>query len=148
MSFGKFKSLHGEDPPRQIIQTAEVHSGKVSKRGLRSGSTFGHVSADLFTLTNQERHNGKPSLDWIVTNAGSNPFSVAGDSGAWVYDTDGCAVGVVVGRATGFRQNRVSGIFTPEDCDNQSYHFISPINAVLQDIERVTGCKVTLNLDL
>ena len=131
-----------------ISDTAELQTGRVCKQGATTGKTFGYVSADHFVLLNQEQHGGRPSLDWIVTNrVGQVHFSVGGDSGAWLYDTQGSLVGLVVGQATGLRKTRASGTIHPADSEFEGWHYITPIGAVFRDIERVTGCQVTVNLD-
>ena len=141
--------MHREEPARQLVDTADVAAGKVCKQGAKSDATFGVVSADRFVLLNHNEHGARPSLDWVVATSADDPeISRGGDSGAWVYDANGCLVGVVVGRAVGVTMRRThpsSGVLEPERVvAEQSWHWITPIRPIFRDIERVTGCKVTL----
>ena len=77
--------MHEDIGANYVTSTAHIPTGKVCRAGNSSGTTFGDVSADQFVLLNQKRRNGKPSMDWIVTNGnGEIPFGTHGDSGAWV----------------------------------------------------------------
>ena len=118
-------------------------------RGARSGTTFGVVSADRFVLLNQEIHDRRPSLDWIVTTpVWDGLFSKPGDSAGWVYDHEGCLIGSVVGMASGIATKRTNGRLEQSHDSLESWHYIVPIDATFRDIERTTGCRVTLTLGL
>ena len=125
-----------------------MHSSQVCKRGAASGITFGDVSADRFVLLNQRPNGGRPSLNWVVNvTARDPPFSFPGDSGGWVYDTAGCLVGSVVGQATGSCTELTANGLEVIPGSRDSWSFITPIEATFRDIEKVTGCQVTLDLE-
>ena len=117
------------------------------KKGARSNVTFASVSADRFVLLNQKTNGGVPSLDWIVITTPLEPlFCVPGDSGAWVYDAEGCLLGHVIGQALGQRTAMTKDGLEILLEREGSWTYITPIEATLRDIERTTGCRVTLDL--
>ena len=109
------------------------------------------VSADVFSLFNQRQHRGEPSIDYIVTNTcralDRDPlFSRPGDSGSWVFDPQGRVVGVMIGRAEGPVIRREVLGATLHELRAETWQYIVPIRSIFRDIERVTGCKVSLEL--
>jgi hypothetical protein len=137
-----FEMLDFDSPQRRIDQIAPIHDGLVAKLGPRKSLATGKVSASQFSLFNLEEHRGQPSLDWVVIGARDTlSFAGRGDSGAWVFDTEGRLVGMVVGSGVGPLIDRTSGSCVhPED----EWNYITPVEPLFQDIERQTGCRVRL----
>lgn len=64
---------------------------------------------------------------WTVQGARAKPFSEPGDAGTWFLDWMGCLIGLLLG-----------GVSATQTA------FFTPIADVIDDIERETGCKVSL----
>jgi hypothetical protein len=143
----EFSPITAFHPLKKAVETAEVTAGMVCKAGPKTGVTFGVVSADPFSLFNQKQHNGAPSIDWVVTNHDVCPFFAAGDSGSWAFDRHGRVVGIVTGQAKGRAVRRMTDDdTTPMDSSTETWQYLVPIRSILRDIERVTGCTVTLEM--
>ena len=142
-----FGRLPLTNPRNRIEQTASIHDGPVAKLGAGTLLSTGTVSASQFSLFNSKEHQRQPSLEWVIIGSDRGVhFASEGDSGAWVFDTAGCLVGMVVGRGVGPLVTRTSsGIAVErEDEVNQAWHYITPVELLFQDIEHQTGCSVRL----
>jgi len=95
----------------------------VLKSGRSSGVTYGIVNG---TVSDVFLPGGQKSVEYAVVGQDKKLFSKEGDSGAWVIDSSGSLIGMVIGQ--GIR--------------GQTY--ITPITEVFKDIEEKTGAKVSL----
>jgi hypothetical protein len=77
--------------------------------------------------------------EWIVVHEQDDKnFSQPGDSGACVFDMNGEVVGLVT-------SGRVAEkVLRWWDSSGADLTFVAPIDQVLEDIEKVTGCKPSL----
>lgn len=99
---------------------------KAVKFGKSTGITRGRFSA-IQSHVNLPNSPGETEEHLFVNSSGNAPFSLPGDSGAWVLDASGRLGGLLIGG---------------NESTNQSY--VTPIYTVLKDIESRLGCRVTL----
>lgn len=135
----------------------------VAKQGATSNLTFGTQSA-VEAVVRKPTDSGGSFICWeapIISFSRTDNFSSEGDSGSCVFDLEGRIVGLVTGRAvakTIDRKYRLrpdqsaqpqevarSGTDTMPDWDDETdITFSTPINWVLEDIERFTGRRPQL----
>ncbi|PSR75950.1 hypothetical protein BD289DRAFT_457095 [Coniella lustricola] len=143
---------------------------KVAKRGSRTGLTMGTRSSIEAVVRHPDVGSESECLAWemlIIPPQGQDRFSANGDSGAAVFDTEGIIVGMVTASTRepaddwrgvpGTRRTPTEhpgGNVLPQDAPadadlprcpwGQDITFATPIEVILQDIERFTGLKPKL----
>lgn len=152
-----------------IWSSDKIHqrqSVKVAKRGKKTGFTFG-VTNEIKAVVRTVGLGETVGWEWIVIHEKDNDnFSQPGDSGACVFDMNGEVVGLVTSGGTAGTVLRRWKRYTEQDealpvdsgakesgpvpskfKDDRSgtdLTFVTPIDKVLEDIEKVTGCKPSL----
>lgn len=137
----------------------------IAKRGMKTGLTFG-VTNEIKAVVRTVLGN-TVGWEWIVINEDDEKkFSGGGDSGACVFDMSGEVVGLVTSGGTAERVVRRWKKYTEQDeslpvdsgakesgpvpsgfkgyKDVTDLTFVTPIDKVFEDIEKVTGCKPSL----
>lgn len=138
----------------------------VAKRGVTTGFTSG-VTNEIEAVVRTVGLGNNVAWEWIViAKKDEKKFSAPGDSGACVFDRNGEVVGLVTGGRETSKVSRRSKKYTeqdeslpvgsgakrsgpvPSDCQDYTFgtdlSFVTPIDIVLEDIEKVTGCKPSL----
>jgi hypothetical protein len=127
----------------RVLAVAAPTEGSVLKLGAVSGRTSGQarlidlsgrVILRMYSVQNVTRSAGETTIKdlqniafptWKVTAKGSIPFSVPGDSGSWIFDSENRFVGLLWGGSK--RSNSDSTYF-------------APITSIMPDIEaRLAG---------
>ncbi|OIW29340.1 hypothetical protein CONLIGDRAFT_701402 [Coniochaeta ligniaria NRRL 30616] len=142
----------------------------VAKRGRTTGFTFGVTNEIKAVVRTVGQGQGQTvGWEWIVIHEKDNkqfPFSQPGDSGACVFDMEGEVVGILTAGGVVEKAMRRGKKHTKQDeslpVDSgatesgsvpsglQDYSsctdltFVTPIDKVFEDIEKVTGCKPSL----
>ncbi|KAK6331352.1 hypothetical protein TWF730_004433 [Orbilia blumenaviensis] len=108
-----------------VIDVSEPIPGEeVGKIGCSTGFTTGVISSTVHCVDLD--CNGVYTKEWAVVGHRNHPFSADGDSGSWVINKKSEVVGVIIG-------------------NNGVISYMSPMNAVIEDIQAVTGRKVVLH---
>jgi len=129
-------------PPEFITNISDyTHQAYVLKCGATTGITCGVTSVEYWqshTRTPVQGSNNPPSQletffeeGCIITGMEDAPFSLPGDSGSWVVDTDGSLIGIIYG---GLK----SGLLVQT--------MFLPIKRVIRAVERKTNRRVGLPL--
>lgn len=97
------------------------------------GKSSGAVVGEVSHIDSRVRPPGldRITTEFVVCGTNGSKFTVPGDSGAFVLDTEGALVGLLWGGPRG------------KGHDGNGY--VTPITEVLRDIEHQTGAKVTLD---
>jgi hypothetical protein len=141
-------------------------SVKVAKRGKSTGFTFG-VTNEIEAVVRTVGLANNVAWEWIVIGEREEKkFSDCGDSGACVFDMNGEVVGLLTSGRETEKVSRRWKKYTEQDeslpvdsgakgsgpvpSNYQDYSFgtdlsfVTPIDKVFEDIEKVTGCKPSL----
>ncbi|KAI0532351.1 hypothetical protein GGR58DRAFT_517784 [Xylaria digitata] len=118
----------------------EPESYTVAKRGATTGLTVGTKSGIEAVVRQPSKDLAGDVYSWellIVPENGANRFSAKGDSGAAIFNTNGCVVGIVTASNGVTDETPASEMAKlPEGTD---ITFAAPIKWVLDDIQDFTG---------
>ncbi|KAF3189880.1 hypothetical protein TWF788_009867 [Orbilia oligospora] len=115
----------GGQTQKVILTVGDPIPGEeVCKLGRSTNFTSGIVSPALHAV--DLGRNGVITTEWAIIGDRNLPFSADGDSGSWVINKEYEVVGMIVGN---------SGLVS----------YMTPIKAVIKDIEAVTGKAVILH---
>lgn len=101
----------------------------VYKYGRSTGPTTGVVSGIKCDVRLEK--NGTETCEFFVSASDGTPFSRGGDSGAWVVNTAGEVVGMVLG-----------------GCDQRSISYVTPMEFLLKRIEVAMHLKLEVKIYL
>ncbi|KAI9835814.1 MAG: hypothetical protein M1837_003586 [Sclerophora amabilis] len=115
---------------RHSIECTTMTIGDV---GFKSGRSTKITSGEFNAIKSNVRLPPSPlaTREWCFVGHDANPFSTKGDSGAWVLSLNGNLGGMLLGGHA-------------EDESKPTY--VTPIEAIFEDIKEQTGCEVELPL--